>query len=435
MVRKVWWVLLAIVACGLTWYAVTSFPNQPGMDLYHPWGIALVKRSDPAAVSPYVHPERYGKQLYGITSAARATDPKLWMVGNLWHWRSAVAFEPTATPFYYAVLSLLPANYDRAHLVFVVLQYFALIAGVTLLARLGGFEIVPSLCVACAAGLGFTAFGQDVYVGNFSTIQLLFVAVMVAIAERRLYLGHRWVDRLYLPLIALGFVLKPNLPWIAAALAAHYALVRGPRATLVGTALAAVVAALAAAIGAAYFGGFHVWLEWLAYLGRGVYYSVDVGNLSLPMLMAEKGSGFGPVANCLVVAACIGVAFLVAISASGRRPDLAAPTARALLADAWFAASVGVVLSCAATLLYWIHYDMLMLVPLLYFGRAGRRLDFGMGCAIVTFVILCIPFIRLLNAAHFVGVLNSLIFFAWVPLLPAVLWHAVRERRAREAIA
>jgi hypothetical protein len=435
MRRFGWWGLLAVLACALGWTAVRDFPNQPGMDLFHPWGIARVMHEDPSAGSPYVHPERYGERLYRITAQARATDPKLWVVGRLWRQRSAVVFEPTATPFYYAVLSVLPAGYDQAHLVFATLQYLALIAGVALLARLGGFALVPSLCVACAVGLVYTAFGQDVYVANVNTIQLLFVAVLVWIAERRLYVAHAWIDILYLPIIALGTVFKPNLPWIAAALAAHYALVRGPRAFFAGAALAVVVAFTAVQIGAMYFGSFGIWPEWLTYLKRGIFYSIDLGNQSLPMLMAEKGSGFGPVANSAMVAACIGLAFLVAVSAGGKRQDLAAPTARSLLADAWFAASVGVVLTCAATPLFWIHYDMLALVPILYFVRAGRRPDAGTWCAAATFVILSVPFIRLLNAAHLAGTLYSLIFFAWAPLLGAVVWRAVRVRRGLDAAA
>ena len=426
------WALLAILACALGWTAIRDFPNQPGMDLYHPWGIARVMHEDPAAGSPYAHPERYGAHVQRITEAARATDPKLWIVGRLWRSRAGVAFEPTATPFYYAVLSLLPADYDSAHLAFAALQYFSLIAAVALLAHLAGFAIVPSLAVACAAGLVYTAFGQDVYVGNVNSIQLLGVAVLVWIAERRLYLARAWIDRLYLPLIALGLVLKPNLPWVAGMLAAQYALVRGPRAFAVGTALAAATVAVSVAIGAAYFGDLGIWADWFAYLRRGIFYSVDLGNQSLPMLMAEKGSGFGPVANSALVAACIALAFLVAVSAGGKRQELAAPTARALLSDAWYAASVGVVLTCAATPLFWIHYDVLALVPILYFVRAGRRPDAGTWCAAASFVILSVPFIRLLNAAHLVGTLYSLIFFAWVPLLAAVLWRAVGVRRALE---
>jgi hypothetical protein len=124
------------------------------------------------------------------------------------------------------------------------------------------------------------------------------------------------------------------------------------------------------------------------------------------------------------------VAFLVGISAGGRRQDLAAPTARALLGDAWFAASAGVVLTCAATPLLWIHYYMLALVPILYFVRNRPRPDAGMWCAAVTLAILSVPLIRLLDAAHLVGLIYSLLFFAWVPLLVALLWHATRERRA-----
>ncbi len=429
--RLAWAATLLALAALLVHGAVRDFPNRPGMDLYHPWGIAYEKRTDPGIGSPYVHPERFGERLYRVTRAARASSPKLWIVGELWKTRSAAMFEPTATPFYYALLGLLPADYDRAHAVLVWLQYLAALGGVVLLARLGGFARLPAWCIAAAVGLGYTGFGQDVYTGNVNALQFAAFAGLIAGVQGGGLRRHRLLDLLYLPALALLLAFKPNTIWIAAALAVHYALARGPRAFALGAALAVVAAALALAAGAMYLGP-QAWGQWLRYAGGGIFYSVDQGNQSLPMLLSEKGGAYGPVAYVALVAAAIGLAFLVAVSRAGKRGDLAAPAALALARDAWFAASVGVLLFCAATPIFWPHYYMLALIPTLYFVRGDRRPDARTALALASFAVLSVPVVLLLNAAHLAGIAYSLLFFAWVPLLAAAVLHAVRVRRALE---
>ena len=108
--------LLAVLSAWLLFTATRDFPNQLGMDLYHPWGIERVREAQPRVANPYVDPVHYGRVLFDQAYAGRDASRKLWVTANAWRGRSDVMFEPTGTPLFYALLSWLPRSYDRTHL-------------------------------------------------------------------------------------------------------------------------------------------------------------------------------------------------------------------------------------------------------------------------------------------------------------------------------
>lgn len=431
-----WLALVALLAAYLFTTASRVFPDQLGYDLYHPWGVASVHDALAGQANPYADTRRYAEAIGAVADASRSIKAQL--AHAFWGERSAARIEPTGTPLYYAALRFLPADYDRAHLTYAILQFLAAGLGVFLLARLKGVGAGPALCLAVAAEITYNPFIQDVKMGNANSLQLLFLVGMLWVASRQLYLRHRAVDRMFLGAIALFVVFKPNTVWIALALGVHYLAVRGPRNFAIGAAIAAGAALAGFAYGAWYFRDAGVWWDWVRYTqglnGGSLLYTLDAGNQALAMLMAEKSGGFGTYGYCLVIAAVMLLALLVAISGGGKRTDLV-DRARRLFADPGFALSAGIVFMFATAPLLWPHYFMLSLVPIAWLFRVDRRWGLETGCAVASYAFNSTLLIQALVAAKLIGLVHTFMFFCWVPLAVGLLAYAGRERHATPAAA
>jgi hypothetical protein len=272
--------------------------------------------------------------------------------------------------------------------------------------------------------------------GNVNSLQLLFLVSMIRASARGLYRTSRAFDLAYLPALALFLTIKPNMALPVLALVAHYLHVRGGRSFTLGTIGAVAVVFAGLAIGAWHFGEAGVWRDWFEYTGGAhggtVFYSVDNGNQSLAMLLAEKSSAYGPLGNSLLLMAVLAPAALVVASAQGQRGDLVLPTARRVLEDPWLITALAVVAVCATSPLFWHHYYVAMLVPLALLMRgAATRLQ--RACALASFAVLTVPWLQMLSEARLFGVAYTLIFFAWAPLVPAMLVELAGVRRELES--
>jgi len=215
----------------------------------------------------------------------------------------------------------------------------------------------------------------------------------------------------------------------------HFLHARGARSFAVGTIGACAVVAAGIALGAWHFGDAGVWRDWLGYMRGGhggtVLYSVDNGNQSLAMLLADKSSAYGPFGNSVLLMGALATAALVAVSAQGRRGDLVVPTLGRVLDDAWLMAALAIVAMCATSPLFWHHYYVTMAIPLAFcLRRDATRLQ--RACALASFVVLSMPWLQVLDEARLIGLAYTLVFFAWAPLVPAMLAELVRVRRGLE---
>jgi hypothetical protein len=129
------------------------------------------------------------------------------------------------------------------------------------------------------------------------------------------------------------------------------------------------------------------------------------------------------------------LALVIAASDSGKRPELLLPTARRVLHDPWLCASIGVVTACASAPLVWPHYFLLNLLPIAWLLKGRARWDFGSTCAALSFAVQSKPLILALAALKWTGVIHVMMFYTWVPLVPALLLAVVQRRSAPGAIA
>lgn len=429
----VWITLAAILAVYLALGASRLFPSQHGIDLYHPWGVH--QAYDVLARSPYTDTAGFGQWL---SEASKASDSaKLKAANQFWEKRRGPTLEPTGTPFFYAVASILPHDFDEAQKLVALLQYLATGLAVFMLARLRGAGVGPAVVCAIFVEVTFNPFVQDVGSGNVNSLQLLLVVALIWLASRNFALDSGIVDFVYLGALALAIVWKPNIGLIATALALHHWLVRGSRGFFRGAAFAAVVAGVAFGFSAWYFGDVRIWLDWVSYTqgasGGTLFYSVDLGNQSLPMMLAQRSGALGPLGYSFIISGIAVGAMWIAMSASGRKQALVKPLAIRLLSDPWFAAGAGVLLTFATSPLMWIHYHLFALVPIAFlFGRDGA---WGVcsWTAAISYFLESTPWLGFLIGEGRFALAHSLSFFFWTPLVAGMLLYVVRQRRALES--
>ncbi len=416
-------VVLAAVLAVQAWQA---FPRQAGIDFYQFWGIPLAKEASSLQQTPYADPARYAQALNAMADSSG--NPKLRSANRLRR-----DLEPMGTPFLYAAFSFFPRDYEIAQGLYTALQYLAAGLAIVLLARLRGLPPALAVCLALIIELTFDPFSLELKVGNVNSLQLLFAVALLAIAARRLYTGHALVDGLFVAALAVLVIFKPNTPWIALALGLHYWTVAGTRKFLVAAGLAAVLGALALACGARYFGGAGAWAEWIGYArgldGTALPLTLDQGNLSIGMLLAERTRSYGPLAYGAILAAILIVALVSVMSSTGRRSDVLAATAAKCFSDPWFAASLGVLLTFATSPLVWPHYLLLALIPIFWLFADERAPRLGTACALLCYGALARPVIDFAVTAGYPRLAEGLMVCSWMALLPGLFAFVRRQHQ------
>lgn len=425
-------VVTLLLVAVLVAKATAAFPRQFGIDFYHFWGVALVQHVSATPRTLYTDPEGYARVLNAIADASNSE--KLHYAN---HFRRKI--EPTGTPFLYAFFAFLPQDYDSAQTLFVIMQYLLAGFGIYLLARLRDVSRWQATWLALITELTFNPFVQDVKYGNVNSLQLACIALLLHVAVRQRYCGNALVDGFFLGVLAVFVIFKPNTPWVALGLGIHYWVARGPRSFFIGCGVAAVLGAMAFAVGARYFNHGTVWLEWLQYvrgIGSGaLLFRFDQGNQSLPMLLSALLVSYGPKGYGLIIAVSMLVALVLATTSNGRAVELLAPRMREAFANPWFAVSIGILFTFATSPLVWPHYHLFALIPIFWLVGSGDKWDIAALGAVLCYSALSRPLIDVFLACEFYGALRVAMLFCWVPLLPGVFAYAARQQPATAMLA
>jgi hypothetical protein len=424
--RRIAWQAAAVVLLGyLVFAGVRDFRHEIPVDLYYPWGLPIAQRHHVSNLNPYSDPLPYGEFLARFSK--ESTSRTLRYVGALWEQRSANKLEPIGTPLFYAAYSPLPEDFDQARMLFKMLQYAALLTAIYLLGRMRAWSRPAALAVAGFVGLLFSPFMQDVRVGNFNTLQLFVLTSLAYVSAMRLPERFPVLDYVWLSTLAILVLLKPNTLAIALALALHYLFVRGVRRFALAALAAAIGTALCFAYTAWHYGDSGVWLDWLRYIrgaqGGKLVYPSGAGNISLPLMFAERSTTLGVGAYGAIIAAMLTLAFVAVMTGRGKRPDLFVPAARSLLGDAGFVLSAGILATFATAPLVWQHYLLWAIVPIIWFFRFDGRWGIATWCAVASFIGFLRPMRYSLDNETYLA-LYDVLMLSWAPLLPAMLVYA-----------
>ncbi|HEV8114064.1 MAG TPA: glycosyltransferase 87 family protein [Planctomycetota bacterium] len=373
--------LLAFLLAAYALVSAWDFSARPAcIDYYQFWvvgrAVAAKETSD-----VYAAPERqrlgelYAQRAY---AAAPATPTKRLQAAS-----QRRELETYSTPWFYTLFGVFSgADYDASQTVFQRASLLAYAAAIALLARLLGFSLTAGLLAVAALLQWFNPFVDDVIAGNVNRLQLLVVALFLA-----LECGPRFRGRHVVAGVVLGMLLafKPNLAAIAAVVVLGWGLAgewRRAGASLAGQ-VAGVLAGVVASI--AFFGSAAPWSAWLRELprlmaaGSPIAGDAREGNYSLVRLLRDSaGVSFGSVIPALLVLATI--AALVV----GRRRSAAPDPSRTVLL-----VGLGAALSLLSTELAWQHY-FVAIVPLALFlvRPAGPLLPALLACTGLAMVAL-----------------------------------------------
>ncbi len=316
-------IVALVLAAFLLFKATGDFPYQFGIDFYQFWGVPVAHRQIEA--TPYDDPAGYADLLNAQADASGNTKFKS---ANY----SRRSLETMATPFFYSAFSWVPDDYEKAQSLYTALLYLASALAVFLLARASGVGFWPSVWLGLLVDLTFNPFVQDVKYGNVSSFQLLYMAAMLTAAVRGWPARKAWIAALYMGSLAVFVAFKPTTLWIALAFVAHYGLTRGSRRLAAGIGMAALASLLVLGIGAWFFHDWNAWIQWYRFTqgmnGGSLVRSLEQGNLSFAMMLAQRSMAYGLLTYSLMIAAWLAFALVLAMTAMGKRPDLLVPTAR-----------------------------------------------------------------------------------------------------------
>lgn len=303
----------------------------PAIDFYHFWVQAQLTPEQRREVYSTHAQQRLGEELYQrATSDAQRQDAA---------YRRTL--DNTATPFLYATLLWLDADYEHARAVFRWLLLAAFCAGVLLLGRHARLPWAVTLILLAALLRFFFPLKADVFVGNVGCLQLLGIAGFVAASAR--------FPRTAGAILALTIAFKPNLLLAAIALFAS----RDVRRKLEGAAIAGVGAFACSSM---VYGAPRIWLEWLRVAGELASRLPPRFRNVAPALEFFRAYGVGWTAVLTVILAAAAIA---AIAWSRKRDEL-------------LAVSLGVTIALLAPATVWLQYAVLA-IPLLFALLRYRR--------------------------------------------------------------
>jgi hypothetical protein len=410
-----------VLTAVMAWDGVTNFDDQLGIDFYHLWGVGVAHAR--VGGNPYADTQAYAASLNAI-AAGGSTRLK---AVNAYRKR----IEPTGTPLFYAVFSLLPADYDTAYGLFVTAQFAAWLLAAIVLARLRGGSAWAGLAAGAFLAMAFNPFVQDVKFGNVNVFQLIALVGVLTLLLRAGPGSTTTGDLAALPIVALLVVFKPNLLLMLPAVALTHALNRGVRRAALAAALCVPVIAIAWAVPVAYFRDAAIWSDWLSYTrgmnGGTLLYPAHEGNQSIAKLLAEMSHTIGPAAYGVLLAAALAFLLFAAMTSLGKRIAGFGARLRGVAADPWAAMSLAILFTFISAPLLWPHYEAWALLVLGWLFWRDRRPDAATGWCLVAVVLLSRPLLSMLYDAHAGAAIEVVLRLGWLPLVAAAAAHLARR--------
>ena len=418
---------------------ITRFAETIGVDFYHFWGVPVARRlAGPTLADPYRQGERYQAVLKDF--AATVNQPRLRAAQRFW---SAPDF--TATPLLYQAFGVVSDDYTLSLATFRGVQIFAFLGACLYLGYLYRFYPFSLLCFALISLVLYQPLLSDLRVANLGCLQLAVLAGATGLAQalpRVASLGRRaGLAAALLVVVAALTLCKPSIVLVSGLLAVHLAVRHGGRLFLRAALPAAAATALLFMAPCLYFGSWRVWAEWFFFVygsNTGMLVRpIASGNYSTP-LFVSTWTGAGPSMIAVVVFVLLVASLVVVLrpDAGARSPQTMRQTARAAFArlfrDPHAPVALGILLTVAASPLFWLHYYVLMLIPSLWPLSAGTR---AVSLLAATSVALSTGLAgMLLWALGWPQAMPATIALCWVPLWAALLLELCSpEVRAQDA--
>jgi hypothetical protein len=422
-------VLLASVALTQT---IGRFGETIGIDYYHFWGVGMAKRLDGRTLgTPYGDGARYETVLRQYGEMVR--QPRLRAVQRFW-----TAPDFTASPLLYRAFSVASDDYTLSLAVFRAIQAVAFVGAGLLLGALLGLGTLHVAALLLVASLVYQPLLSDLRVANLGALQFAALvgalALTSALSRARAFAGRVALTAAVLVTLGALALCKPNVVLVCLALAACLALRQGPK--LFGLAVLPALLGIAAllVVPCLYFGSWTVWQEWYRFVygsnARMLVRSIESGNYATP-LVVSSWVGANVFTVSLVVAALLAGSLLVIVRPASSVLAAAGSALRRLFGDPHAAVALGVLVTTAVSPLWWVHYDMLLLLPTFWLLAAPAGPPAVPLLAALS-MIMSAGVVGILGwALGWAGAIPATIALSWVPLWAALLI----ELRSPEPVA
>ncbi len=246
---RLWRIVLTALAGAAALYATATVWRQnaraAGLDFYIYYVAGqLAGRPDVGNVYSAEVQERVGEEEY---ARAQESGSEL----RKYDAQRRRRLDLVSSPFLFATMRWVSADYDQALTQYHALVLFCFIAGVLLLGRATGVSWAASLFLLAGLLLWYRGFEADLRVGNVNSIQLLALAIIVAFPRLR------W------PLLGALLLFKPNVMFVPLLFAVARLVRREHRELVRDLIEGAAGAAAAFGIASISYGSPRVWLQWV----------------------------------------------------------------------------------------------------------------------------------------------------------------------------
>lgn len=399
---------------------------SPGIDFYQFWGVSKAQKfSEHDLKSPYKEHEKYAEILSAYTD--RSSDVRL-KEANGYHRQ---AMDLTGTPLFYAVFALLPVNYTFAFGIYQALQIVLFIASVVLLASIYNEHKSGFLLLALLLVLIYEPLLSDLRVGNFNSIQLFALVLLIMFAKRVASSNNNPLIPSVVFMCTLVFItlMKPNLSLVTLLLAVHLWALHGTRIFFRALVVSVAFFALLIALTSLQFNSWMVWMDWLNYIngvdGTKLSYPISQGNYATVLLLSGLFDKSSFVIRILVGCALLfSVVSAVIMSLSEDKSNMEGIWQSAIesLRNPHLVVAAGITATLILSPLVWYHYYLLSLVPAFWMFSARpcwRHADKAGGLSILlTSNVICGFFVFLFGYAN---VVPYVVASGLIPLWTGVL--------------
>jgi hypothetical protein len=424
--------ILLILVQLIVAQSLNLFPRLIAIDFYQYWAVAAAPRlsAEPLA-SPYVDYRKYHEVLREYVERSGVT--RLTLDGRV---LGPSGF--TGTPLVYVLFGVFPADYERALILYHVLQLLLFLGAIILLGVIYHYETFPLFCLAFLLVLGSGPLSSDLRLGNIGCFQLAALTVALYFADRLPRVSQPTLHgcAILAGLTLLAFV-KPNVALVVMIMAVHLWLTRGTRSFAIAVVPAGLSAAAAVIVPCVYFRSWTVWQEWYRAIfpvsrgnpvfGRNPYILArppTAGNYSTALLIS-RWLHVDVVMVAAVIAALLGISLIVAVGVAVVGAEsgwtMVRAAVRRVFGDAQLAMAMGVTLTVALPQLVWYHYYLIALIPglwLLNASSGSRYLPFcGLASLVLGSGLLNVLFLPL----GWTAVVSGAAALSWVPLWAGIV--------------
>ena len=417
--------------CGI-YTACDIYLYTSGIDFYQFWGVGKVHNlSSGALKSPYNEMHKYAAMIDDL--AHSSDDLRIRLANQINHRFYKEGIDLIGTPLIFSIFALMPQNYSLAYGIYELTLLFSFISGCLLIFLLHNNKWCIFSLLALLLTINYAPFIADLTVGNISSIQFLLFTLITSLIKFTLknsqYKHNYIISSVIMCSLVFLLLLKPNMLILVLLLSASIWSLQGAAVFTVSSAIASLFGVALIYLSGEYFDSPAIWLDWLNVFSRGsekLSYPISNGNFSAVQIISQ----FFDVRVNVTILSVFSILSLITLLVLFKTIDANYTVFRGLfkstvsvLKEPFLCSAIGVTLTLAISPLVWVQYNVILLLPALWFILDSRPWSITELSAILSILMSSGTLSKILQS----NVLEPyFIAFGWVPILVCI-WVGIIE--------